>query len=94
LTAQIESDVIKAVDAIHSLGVIHGDIRAANILVENNGAIWIVDFELADIFPVVGGYEGEYEGENGECEKEDWNARVIEENRELKELLIRIKSAE
>jgi RIO-like serine/threonine protein kinase len=47
----VEDKVLKAFDELHKLGVMHGDIRAANILVETNGCVWIVDFELAKIVP-------------------------------------------
>ena len=39
-------------DAIHSLGVVHNDISAANILIGEDGkSVWIVDFEFARINP-------------------------------------------
>jgi serine/threonine protein kinase len=50
LTARAERKILKAFAAIHSLGVIHGDIRADNILVSESGdAVWIIDFEFAEI---------------------------------------------
>ena len=45
LTADIERKVRDAFDIIHSLGVIHGDIRPDNILVGDDERIWIIDFE-------------------------------------------------
>jgi len=39
---------MEAFAAIHSLNVIHGDVRPGNILVSDEGnAVWIVDFEFA-----------------------------------------------
>jgi serine/threonine protein kinase len=53
LTARTEAQIIKAFSAIHSLGVIHGDIREENILISENGdAAWIIDFEFTEIVNV------------------------------------------
>ena len=50
MTPRVESEILKAFDAIHSLNVIHGDVRAENILVAEDGnTAWIVDFEFAEI---------------------------------------------
>jgi RIO-like serine/threonine protein kinase len=45
----VESEIYKAFEAIHVLGVIHGDVRAANILVGKDESVWIIDFEFASI---------------------------------------------
>jgi RIO-like serine/threonine protein kinase len=34
-------------DEIHELGVVHGDIRTANILVGRDRKVWVVDFEFS-----------------------------------------------
>jgi serine/threonine protein kinase len=48
LTIKAENKIIKGFEAIHALGVVHGDIRADNILVgEGGNAVWIVDFEFS-----------------------------------------------
>ena len=45
-----ESEILKAFDAIHSLNIIHDDVRAGNILVSEDGnTTWIIDFEFAEI---------------------------------------------
>ena len=50
MTAKAESEILKAFDLIHSLDVVHGDIRAENILIADDGCkVWIVDFEFAEI---------------------------------------------
>ena len=50
MTARAETEILNAFDSIHSLGVIHGDIRADNILVAEGGdAAWIIDFESTEI---------------------------------------------
>lgn len=46
----MEKEVITAFKEIHSLKVVHGDIRPANILVAEDGnKVWIIDFEDARI---------------------------------------------
>ena len=53
LTSQAEKEIMMAFDAIHALGVVHGDIRAENILVTEDGnSAWIIDFEYSEILPV------------------------------------------
>ena len=50
MTDEIEKKVLQAFAAVHSHGIIHGDIRADNILVGRNGqSVWIVDFEFAEL---------------------------------------------
>ena len=45
ITPRIESNILKAYDQIHSLGVFHGDVRGANILVRRDESVVIIDFE-------------------------------------------------
>src|SRR5437762_13767595 len=53
---KVESQILKAFGRIHSLGVVHGDVRRENILVDANGnSVWIIDFEYAEI--IDGGLE-------------------------------------
>ena len=57
MTARAETEILNAFDSIHSLGVIHGDSRADNILVAEEGdAAWIIDFEFEEVI-VEGFYE-------------------------------------
>ena len=37
----------KAYQEIHRRNILHGDVRAANILVSSNHSVFIVDFESA-----------------------------------------------
>jgi serine/threonine protein kinase len=47
----VESEIFKAFDAIHELGVFHNDIRAENILVDASGeSVFIIDFGFSEIF--------------------------------------------
>ena len=71
LTTKAEHEILKAFDLIHSLGVIHGDIRAENILIADEAA-WIIDFELAEIM------------EEGDEQKE---SKISEESAAVRELL-------
>jgi tRNA A-37 threonylcarbamoyl transferase component Bud32 len=44
---------LTAFNAIHTIGVVHGDVRADNILVADKGnAVWIIDFEFAEVVGV------------------------------------------
>jgi len=50
INAKVEAAVLEAFNAIHSLGVIHGDVRNENILVAEGGSrVWIIDFERSSI---------------------------------------------
>jgi tRNA A-37 threonylcarbamoyl transferase component Bud32 len=66
-------------DAIHSLNVIHGDVRAENILIHKDGkSVWIVDFELSESIN----------------EDIDAHSRIGEENQVVHQLLLKIKKSE
>jgi serine/threonine protein kinase len=43
----VEDKVRKAYQELHRRKVLHGDIRAGNILVSSNESIYIIDFESA-----------------------------------------------
>jgi len=46
----VEKEILAAFEMIHSLNVIHGDVRTANILVAENGhKVWIIDFDYGEI---------------------------------------------
>jgi len=49
LTEKVAKKVEKAFAEIHKLEVIHGDVRASNILVAEDESIWILDFESAQV---------------------------------------------
>jgi RIO-like serine/threonine protein kinase len=45
----VERRVLQAFEAIHALHVVHGDVRPANVLVGDDGMVWVVDFEFSSI---------------------------------------------
>ena len=56
LSDNVANKVEQAFTEIHKLDVIHGDVRAANILVAEDESVWILDVESAQ---VVSGSEGQ-----------------------------------
>jgi len=50
-TPQIESKVCEAYRAIHTYGVVHGDVGAHNIIISPEGQhVWIIYFEAGQFF--------------------------------------------
>jgi serine/threonine protein kinase/WD40 repeat protein len=45
--ARLVSDVAEALDHAHQQGVIHRDVKPANLLLDGAGRLWVVDFGLA-----------------------------------------------
>jgi len=56
LSDKVANKVEQAFAEIHKRKIIHGDVRAANILVAEDESVWILDFESAQ---VVSGSEGQ-----------------------------------
>jgi serine/threonine protein kinase len=47
ISTLVEDKVRKAYEELHRRKVLHGDIRASNILVSRNESVYIIDFESA-----------------------------------------------
>jgi hypothetical protein len=47
LVMRIGADVAEGLSAAHAIGLVHGDIKPENILLDNNGVAKVVDFGLA-----------------------------------------------
>ena len=45
VTPRIEKNIIQAFKMLHSHGVCHGDVRAANVLVMKDESVVLIDFE-------------------------------------------------
>lgn len=42
----ISLNVLSALNHAHSLGVMHGSVRSAKVLLDESGHVWVIDFEL------------------------------------------------
>ncbi|POG82278.1 kinase-like domain-containing protein [Rhizophagus irregularis DAOM 181602=DAOM 197198] len=47
ITEQQKSRAIKGLEAIHEHGILHNDIRKENILINDKGALYLIDFGMA-----------------------------------------------
>lgn len=47
--AEIVAQAADALDYAHSLGVVHRDVKPANIIVDQSGVAWVADFGLAQV---------------------------------------------
>jgi serine/threonine protein kinase len=43
-------DLLKTLDFIHSKGIMHRDIKPSNILIDENGVLKLMDFDLAEFY--------------------------------------------
>ena len=46
-TLNISTQLVEALQAAHKKGIIHQDLKSSNILIDNNGKVFITDFGLA-----------------------------------------------
>jgi serine/threonine protein kinase len=47
ITEQQKSRAIKGLEAIHKHGILHNDIREENILINDKGVLYLIDFGMA-----------------------------------------------
>jgi len=49
LSQSQKQSVMSIIDAIHDRGIIHNDIKKENILVDENGRVYLIDFGFATL---------------------------------------------
>src|SRR6516165_9463760 len=52
--AELVAQAADALEYAHSLGVVHRDVKPANLLLDDGGRLWITDFGLARFGPDAG----------------------------------------
>lgn len=46
----LKIELLRAVSAIHKMGIIHRDIKPENMLVDESGHLYLIDFGIARIY--------------------------------------------
>ena len=68
------------------MNVIHGDVRAENILIGKGEKVWIVDFEFTEIL------NGDEVSDDSDTDRLNVEGRICQENESIRYLLSIIQS--
>ena len=49
LSESQKQSALSIIDAIHNRGIIHNDIKKENILIDENGLVYLIDFGFATV---------------------------------------------
>ena len=49
MKGNVTDKVESAFEELHRLHIVHGDVRAANILIAVDKSVWLIDFEFAQV---------------------------------------------
>lgn len=58
MSEQLFGQAREALEALHGAGICHGDVRASNLILREDGTVCLVDFEQAEFLERLGSMKG------------------------------------